>query len=187
MLPYLFVLLAIAVRFLPFMGPLNVLPHAWHFTPVGASLLFFGARGSRRQMWIPLFLFAATDVILTKFIYSYALSWDTLVTFAWYAAILWLGTNLREKSGPARVIGAALASSVSFFLISNFAVWAAWSQMYPRNFNGLMMSYAAGVPFFRGTVESDLFFSVAFFGTPVFLHALGGLFHKSANNDIAAA
>ena len=53
MLPYLFVLLAIAVRFLPFAGPLNFLPHAWHFTPLAASLLFFGARGSRRQMWIP--------------------------------------------------------------------------------------------------------------------------------------
>jgi hypothetical protein len=186
MLPYLFVLLAIAVRFLPFLGPLNVLPHAWHFTPVAASLLFFGARGSRRQMWVPLVLFAATDIILTKFIYSYALSWDTLVTFAWYAAILWLGTNLREKSGPARVIGAALASSVSFFLISNFAVWAAWSQMYPRSFNGLMMSYAAGIPFFRGTVESDLFFSIAMFGTPVFLHALSGWFHKTGDHVAAA-
>jgi hypothetical protein len=186
MLPYLFVLLAIAVRFLPFLGPLNVLPHAWHFTPVAASLLFFGARGSRRQMWVPLVLFAATDIILTKFIYSYALSWDMLVTFAWYAAILWLGTNLREKSGPARVIGAALASSVSFFLISNFAVWAAWSQMYPRSFNGLMMSYAAGIPFFRGTVESDLFFSIAMFGTPVFLHALSGWFHKTGDHVAAA-
>jgi hypothetical protein len=186
MLPYLFVLLAIAVRFLPFLGPLNVLPHAWHFTPVAASLLFFGARGSRRQMWVPLFLFAATDVILTKFIYSYPLSWDHLVTFAWYAAILWLGTNLREKSGPVRVIAAALASSVSFFLISNFAVWAAWSQMYPRTFNGLMMSYVAGIPFFRGTLESDLFFSIAMFGTPVFLHALSDWFHKTGD-DVAAA
>ena len=187
MLPYLFVLLAIAVRFLPFAGPLNVLPHAWHFTPVAASLLFFGARGSRRQMLVPLVLFAAADVVLTKFIYSYTLSWDQLVTWAWYAAILWLGTGLREKAGPLRVVGAALASSISFFLISNFAVWAAWSQMYPRTFNGLMMSYAAGLPFFRGTVESDLFFSVAMFGTPVFLHALSGWFHKSAGNHIAAA
>jgi hypothetical protein len=187
MLPYLFVLLAIAVRFLPFAGPLNVLPHAWHVTPVAASLLFFGARGSRRQMWIPLVLFCAADVILTKFIYSYTLSWDQLVTWAWYAAVLWLGTNLREKSGPVRVVGAALASSVSFFLISNFAVWAAWSQMYPRSINGLMMSYAAGIPFFRGTLESDLFFSIAMFGTPVFLHALSGWFNKSAGDHIAPA
>lgn len=181
MLPYLFVLLAIAVRFLPFAGPLNVLPHAWHFTPVAASLLFFGARGSRRRMWIPLVLFIATDIILTRYIYAYTIYWDQFVTWAWYAAILWLGTNLREKSGPVRVVAAALTSSISFFLISNFAAWAAWSQMYPRSFNGLMMSYAAGLPFFRGTVESDLFFSVAMFGTPVFLHALSGWFHKSAD------
>ncbi len=187
MLPYLFILLVIAVRFLPFAGSLNVLPHAWHFTPLAASLLFFGARGQKRQMWIPLALLMATDVILTRFIYSYAFSWDHLVTWAWYAAILWLGTNLRQKSGPVRVIGAALASSVSFFLISNFAVWAAWPAMYPRGLNGLMMSYAAGIPFFRGTVESDLFFSVAFFGTPVFLHALSGWMQKHSGDHVAAA
>jgi len=186
MLPYLFVLLAIAVRFLPFMGSLNILPHAWHFTPVAASLLFFGARGSRRRMWVPLLLLAATDVVLTKFIYAYTFSWDHLVTWAWYAAILWLGTNLREKSGPVRVVGAALASSVSFFLISNFAVWAAWPAMYPRSLDGLMMSYVAGLPFFRGTIESDLFFSIAMFGTPVFLLALSRL-RRTAGDYIAAA
>ena len=185
MLAYLFLLLAVAVRFLPFAGPFNVLPHAWHFTPVAASLLFFGARGSRRQMWVPLVLLAGADVVLTKLIYSYPLTWDHLVTWAWYAAILWLGTGLREKSGPVRVIGAALASSVSFFLISNFAVWAAWN-MYPKNFSGLMMSYAAGLPFFRGTVESDLFFSIAFFGTPVFLMAMARRLGKSADHVAAA-
>jgi len=185
MLAYLFVLLAIAVRFLPFAGPLNFLPHAWHFTPVAASLLFFGARGSKRQMWVPVALFAAADIILNKLIYSYALSWDLLVTFAWYAAIVWLGTNLRQKSRPVRVIGAALTSSVSFFLISNFAVWAAWPQMYPRGLHGLMLSYAAGVPFFRGTMESDLFFSIAFFSVPVLMDALSR-WGKSTGNVAAA-
>lgn len=186
MLPYLFVLLAIAVRFLPFAGPLNVLPHAWHFTPLAASLLFFGARGSRRQMWIPLVLLAATDVVLTKYIYVYPFTWDQLVTWAWYAAILWLGTNLREKAGFWRVVGAAVTSSVSFFLISNAATWAAFPQMYPRSFAGLMMSYTSGIPFFRGTAESDLFFSVAMFGTPVLLHALEGWMNKSGDHTAAA-
>jgi hypothetical protein len=184
MLPYLFVLLAIAVRFLPFAG--NVLPHAWHFTPLAASLLFFGARGSRRQMWIPLAMLAATDVILTRFMYNYPVTWDHLVTWAWYAAILWLGTNLREKSGFWRVTGAALTSSVSFFLISNFAVWAAWPQMYPRSFAGLMASYTAAVPFFRGTATSDLFFSLAMFGTPVLVHALSERMSKSGDHIAAA-
>ena len=44
MLAYLFVVVAIAVRFMP---------HPLAFTPVGASLLFFGARGPRRQCWVP--------------------------------------------------------------------------------------------------------------------------------------
>jgi uncharacterized protein DUF6580 len=184
MLPYLFVLLAIAVRFLPFVGALNF-PHAWHFTPLAASLLFFGARGSRRQMWIPLLLLALTDVALDKFIYLYPVTWDLFVTWAWYAAILWLGTNLREKAGAVRVIAAALTSSVSFFLVSNLATWAA-TDMYPKTFHGVMMSYAAGLPFFRGTVESDLFFSIAMFGTPVFLQALSR-WHKSASDRAAAA
>jgi hypothetical protein len=188
MLPYLFVLLAIFVRFLPFIRPLNFLPHAWHFTPLAASLLFFGARGSRRQMWIPLVLLAATDVILTKYIYVYKVSWDQLVIWAWYAAILWLGTSLREKASFWRVVGAALTSSVSFFLLSNFAVWAESPQMYPdRTFNGLMMSYTAGIPFFRGTIESDLFFSLAMFGTPVLLQALSAWRNKTGGGRIAAA
>jgi hypothetical protein len=185
MLPYLFVLLAIAVRFLPFAGSFNVLPHAWHFTPLAASLLFFGARGSRRQMWIPLVMFAATDVILTKVMYSYVLTWDHFVTWAWYAAILLLGTTLRGKSGFWRVVGAALASSVSFFLISNFAVWAVWPDMYPRGFSGLMMSYTAGLPFFRGTVESDLFFSIAFFGMPVLVHAISQWMDRTGDHTAA--
>lgn len=186
MLVYAFVLLAIAVRFLPFAGPLNFLPHAWHFTPLAASLLYFGARGSRRQMWIPVVLLAAADVVLTKFVYSYALSWDLLITWAWYAAILWLGTNLREKSGFWRVVVAALASSVSFFVISNFAVWAAWSGMYPKTFAGLITCYAAGIPFFRGTLESDLFFSLAFFGTPVLVHNIMGRMQRSGDHTAAA-
>jgi hypothetical protein len=187
MLAYLFVLFAIAVRFLPFAGPMNFLPHTWHFTPLGASLLFFGARGSRRQMWVPLVLLAATDVVLTKFAYSYPFSWDHLVTWAWYAAMLWLGTNLRQNSGPFRIIGAALTCSVSFFLISNFAVWAAWSQMYPRSLSGLMMSYAAGLPFFRGTIEGDMLFTAAMFATPVMIQTLSGWLHKSAGDHTAAA
>ena len=187
MLAYLFVLFAVAVRFLPFAGPMHLLPHAWHFTPLGASLLFFGARGSRRQMWFPLVLFVAADVVLTRFAYSYPLSWDHLVTWTWYGAMLWLGSGLCQNATPLRVVGAALACSASFFLISNFAVWAAWPQMYPRGLNGLMMSYAAGLPFFRGTLASDLLFTTAMFAAPVIIQAFSDWLHKSADDHIAAA
>jgi len=168
MLAYLFVVLAVAVRFLP---------HPLAFTPVTGSLLFFGANGSRRQFWMPLALLFASDVILTKFVYAYVFSWDHFVTWAWYAAVLWLGTRLRDNAKPLYVAGAALASSVSFFLVSNAAVWACW-DMYPKNFSGLMMSYAAGLPFFRHALEGDLLFTAAMFATPMLLQALGTAIRK---------
>ena len=173
MLPYIFVLLAIAVRFMP---------HPFMFTPVAASLLFFGARGSRRQLWIPLVLLAASDVVLTKVVYAYPFSWDHFVTWGWYAAILWLGTGLRENSKPLRLVGASLTSSVSFFLLSNFAVWACWN-MYPKNFSGLMMSYVVGLPYFRREIVGDLLFTAILFATPVVIHALA----ETMSKDHAAA
>jgi len=63
-------------------------------------------------------------------------------------------------------MGSALASSVSFFLLSNFAVWAA-HDMYPKNFSGLMTCYAMAVPFFRGTLAGDLVFTAVLFAVPV--------------------
>ena len=163
MLAYLFVILGLAVRFMP---------HPLAFTPVGASLLFFGARGPCRQMWVPLAMLAASDVILTKFHYGYPLTWDHLVTWVWYAAMLWLGTKLRQDARPLPVLGAALGGSVSFYVISNFAVWAAWADMYPRTLRGLVACYAAGVPFFRRVMEGDLLFTAAMFATPGLLHFL---------------
>ncbi len=162
MLAYLFVVLAVAIRFLP---------HPFSFTPVGASLLFFGARGPRKHAWIPVALLAGSDFILTRFVYGYAYTWDHLATIAWYAAAIALGTLLRENARPARVAGAALATSFSFFLISNFAVWLAWS-MYPHTLSGLATAYAAGVPFFRNDVVSDLLFTAVFFSVPALLHLL---------------
>jgi hypothetical protein len=178
MLAYLFVILAVAVRFLP---------HPLAFTPVGASLLFFGARGPRRQWWFPLALLAASDVALTTLVYRYPFTWDHFVTWAWYAGMLGLGTLLRQNSGALKIMGSALGGSIVFFLVSNFAVWAAWKDLYPMTLAGLMTCYEAGLPFFRRGVEGDLFFTAAMFATPVLLHSISERLHKSANNRIAAA
>lgn len=181
MLAYLFILFAVASR-MPFM------PHPWNFTPVAAALLYFGARGARGQLWVPFALLAASDVILTKSVYNYPFTWDHYVTWAWYAAILWLGTNLRENAALRdakdwlRVGGAALASSVSFFIVSNFAVWAVWGDLYPKTLAGLMACYAAAIPFFRHTLGSDLIFTALMFGLPaaVALLARSGESHNTA-------
>jgi hypothetical protein len=175
MLAYIFVIFAVVIRFIP---------HPWQFTPVAASLLFFGARGAKRQIWIPLVLMAASDLALNRFVYAYPFGWDQLVIWVWYAAILWLGTGLRERQKPLPVIGAALASSISFFIVTNFMVWAT-GTMYPMNWAGLITCYDAAVPFFRHTLEGDLLFTVAMFATPVVLHALAGAFNKEDDHTAA--
>jgi hypothetical protein len=168
MLAYIFVLFAVAMRFIP---------HPWSFTPVAASLLFFGARGSKRQLWIPFALLIASDFALNKFVYALPMSWDQLLIFASYAAILGLGTLLTSRQKPLQIIGAALASSVSFFLISNFGVWAA-TELYPKTFEGLLSAYTMALPFFRRSVEGDLLFTIGMFATPVVVNALSGMFAK---------
>jgi len=176
MLAYVFLLFAVAVRFLP---------HPMAFTPVGAALLFFGSRGGRRQMWVPLALLAASDVVLTTLVYRYPFSWDHFVTWAWYAGMLWLGSTLKKDAGVVRIGGTALAGSVSFFVISNFAVWAAWN-MYPRTFAGLMTCYDAGLPFFRRAVVGDLLFTAIMFGAPVVIGAVAARLDKSGDHTAAA-
>ena len=163
MLAYLYVIFAVVFR---------LVPHgAWNFTPVGAALLYFGARAPRKRMWIPVVLLAASDIVLTKFVWHYRMDATYVLTWAWYAAAILLGSVLRERTTIARLVGASLACSVSFFLLSNFAVWAA-GTMYPLTLSGLGASYVAGIPFFRNTLASDLVFSAVLFGIPAAVNAL---------------
>jgi len=164
MLAYIFVIFAVAMR---------ILPHPLGFTPVGAALLFFGARGRRRQLWVPLVLLALSDLVLNKFTYGYPFTMDQIASWAWYAGMLWLGTRLRENARPLPIVAAALAGSISFFLLSNLAVWFVW-DMYPKTVSGLMACYAAGVPFFRRALEGDVLFTALMFAAPVALHYLAG-------------
>jgi hypothetical protein len=75
------------------------------------------------------------------------------------------------------VIAAALASSVSFFLISNFDVWIA-TNLYPKNLAGLITSYTLALPFFRNALEGDLLFTAAMFASPLLVRHVSGAFAK---------
>ena len=157
LLAYAFVIFAALVH-------ARFVPMPFHFTPVAAALLFFGARMPRSHMWRPVALLIAADIYLNHRIYGYPLQADQVVTWAWYATLLLFGGLLAKNASALRVMGASLVASISFFVISNFAVWAVYRDMYPATWNGLVACYVAAVPFFRNTVLSDLLFSAAFFG-----------------------
>lgn len=165
MFSYFFVLFAAITR---------ILPHPWFgFTAVGASLLVFGARRSPRFFILPVLALAAVDYYLTTFAYNYPFHiQDYLVTWAWYMGACWIGyACLRKRTGVARVIGAAVGSATSFFLISNFAVWAG-SAIYPHTAGGLATCYVIGLPFYGNDLLATTLLTSAVFGLPVLARKL---------------
>jgi hypothetical protein len=152
----------------------RVIPHAgWFgFTAVGGSLLYFGAKRSLREMLLPVAALAAVDYYLTTHVYAYDFVWQAyLVTWAWYAAAIVLGSILLARHvSLLRVASAAILGPTSFFLASNYAVWVGSHNpggMYAPTFTGLLTCLAAGLPFYgRDLLSTGLVLTLAF-GVPV--------------------
>ncbi len=154
-LPYVLILVAAILRL--------TVSHPYNFIPVFTCLLFFGAYRPRREFAIPLLALMGVDIFLTTHTYGYALTSDHAVTWIWYLAVMILGAGVLKKSASnLRVVSASLTASVSFYLASNFAVWAAWA-MYPKTMGGLAESYIAALPFFRNSIVSETVFSLLIF------------------------
>ena len=147
---YLFIFLGAALRFLP---------HAANFAPIGAMALFGGAKLNKKYALIlPIAAMIASDYFIG--FYSWPIMASVYASFLIYGL---LGLLARKKESWLKIGGAALAGSILFFLITNGAVWA-FGSMYEHTFGGLMASYAAGLPFFRGTLLGDVFYATVFFG-----------------------
>jgi hypothetical protein len=164
---YLLLVLAILTRVIPHHGWLN-------FTAVGGALLYFGARRSWREMLAPLAALMVTDYCLTVFAYHYSFVWTAYVTtWAWYLAVMALGhILLKSKTTWLRAGAAAVLGPTSFWLISNYAVWAG-GTMYPRTLAGLASCYAAAIPFYRNDLLATAIVVGLAFGVPVLVRKMG--------------
>ncbi|HET9783850.1 MAG TPA: DUF6580 family putative transport protein [Terriglobales bacterium] len=154
MLILLFVLGAVAMRFLP---------HAWNFTPVIAMLLLAACYMKPKHLWMPVVALVGSDFALNAWVYHTPGRPDQYFTWASYFVVLGLAMwALKGRVRVAALIGTSLASSTLFFVISNFGVWVT-GEMYPHTFSGLATCYALGVPFFRNAAVGDLIYAGAFF------------------------
>ena len=150
----------------------RVLPHAgWFgFTAVTGSLLFFGARRPLREGLLPVVALIALDSYLTVIQYGYSLHLVTyLPTWAWYFAMIWLGSALLRQPSFLRAVAAILIGPTTFFLVSNFTFWAA-EAYYAKTFAGLMTCYAAAIPFYLKDLASTTVFIALAFGIPALIH-----------------
>lgn len=135
----------------------RLLPHPWNFTPLMAIGLFSGYQASR----------AGTGVVVT--LSALALS-DAVLGFHsgfWFvyaaALVAVLFGRITRNRGVGAIAAGALGSSLSFFLITNFMVWAT-SGMYPRTLAGLATCFTAAIPFFQNQFVGDAVYTLALFG-----------------------
>ena len=175
---YLFLLIAVVSRL-----ALAATPHPewFNFTAVGAMLLFFGARRSWREMVAPLAVLMATDYFLTVNVYHYSFRWEGYIpTWTWYVAAMVLGQILlKAKTTWVRFGAGALLGPTSFFLLSNYAVWAG-SGMYPNTLSGLGTCFVAALPFYRNDLISTTLVAAVAFGVPVLVRRMQGVEEQTA-------
>ena len=138
---------------------LRLIPHPPNFTPIGAMALFSGAYLGRKGV----IAFAAPlgALLLSDLVLGFYRGMPTVYfSVALVVIIGWL--SLRRVS-PIRIGAAAIASSVLFFVVTNFGMWLS-SGFYPRTLAGLEACYVAAIPFFQNTVAGDLFYAALLFG-----------------------
>jgi hypothetical protein len=145
---------------------------AFNVTPLAGAALAAGAAFPSPfvAVTVPLAALTISNLVLP----GYSGSWDGLVMAAViYAAFAWpvlLGGMVRNGR-VLTIVGGALASSLVFFLTTNFAHWCL-SNDYPHTVAGLLSCYAAGLPFYRWMPVGDVAWSLAFVGGLV---AFGGI------------
>lgn len=147
----------------------RLLPHAPNFTPLGAMALFAGAYIANRALALIIPLAA---MILSDAAMGFS-GWDypeqTIVVYSTFVLITLLGMNMRNNKSIVRIAGSSIASSVVFFVVTNFVVWMsgffAITPLYPTNFAGLVECYTLAVPFFNNTLSADLFYTSVLFGS----------------------
>src|ERR1700722_12702285 len=163
---YLLLLVAILSRLLPHGGWLN-------FTAMTGALLYFGARRPWREMAAPLAALMATDYVLTAFVYHYPFVWLTYVpVWAYYLGSMGLGrVLLAKKTSFWRVAAGVLIGPTAFWIISNYAVWASY-DMYAHTWDGLVLCYVAGIPFYRNDLASAAIVAGLAFGVPVLVRRM---------------
>jgi hypothetical protein len=149
----------------------------WGFAPQIAMGLFSGALFVKDKKWafaLPLISLFISD-LLYQVLYSYGLTpifgfyQGQWVNYLVFGSMTCFGF-LIKKNKIGNVLVASLAAPTTYFLLSNFLVWASDPSLgfglnRSRDFSGLMLTYGDALPFFKYSVMGTVVFSAVLFGT----------------------
>ena len=148
----------------------RMLPHPNNFAPMGAMALFGAAYFNRKYFGILLPVLATwiSDLFINNIIYA-----KYYPTFTWfYEGFYWqygtyiliglFGIFLFKKVTLPRLLVGSLSSSLIFFFITNLSCWYN-NPMYSKDIKGILDCYLMGLPFLKGTLMGDFFYSSILF------------------------
>lgn len=135
----------------------RLVPHPPNFTVIGALALFGGACFEKplAACLVPLAAMLLSDAVI-------GFHGGMPVVYLCFLLTTLLGRRMQGRRTLAMVAKMSLLSSVMFFVITNFAVWAG-GTMYPHTAEGLVLCYAAAIPFFGNTLAGTMIYSAALF------------------------
>jgi hypothetical protein len=141
----------------------RLLPHLPNVTPIAAIALFGGTYINRKSFAfiIPLVALFLSDLFIGFYTEMYAI-------YLSFAITVGIGLLLSKRTNLTTTISASVASSLIFFIITNFAVWMSATYSYPMNITGLILCYEAALPFFRNELFGTLAYNTLFFGSLYF-------------------
>ena len=139
-------------------------------------MALFGGAVIKDKKWafaLPIFSMFLSD-LLFQGLYSAGLTsmygfYDgQLLNYGLFALMVVIGFSIR-KINFVTVFAASLIAPTVFFLLSNFITWSGMAGGLrglnrPLSFEGLLMAYGDGLPFYRGALMATLFFSTLLFG-----------------------
>ena len=136
----------------------RLLPHPPNMTPIFAMALFGGATLADRRFAfvIPLAAMFLSDLVL-------GFHNEMIAVYGAFVLIVCLGLWLQRRKTVLTIAGAAIATSLIFFFVSDFGIWLT-GDMYPRTFSGLVACYTMALPFLRNQIAGDLLYTAVLFG-----------------------
>ena len=131
----------------------RLIPHPWNFTRVLAMGIFSG-------FYFKNFILSSFVVIFSMFIGDLFLGFHSTMFFTYTSLIIAVVLGLFiNKFKFTEILFSGLASSVCFFVVTNFGAWLTL-EMYEKNLAGLFQSYVLAIPFFNNTLISTLFYLI---------------------------
>ncbi len=168
-----FALLLVAVLFRVVAGFAGGNDSIWqNFSPLAAIALCGAAVLPRRvAIALPLAILFLSDVVLNVFHYHVSmLAWESVPSYFALALIAALGFALRGKANAPALLGASVAGSLLFYVLTNTGSWLG-NPIYAKSFAGWLQALTVGdgIPghpptwwFYRHTLVSDVLFTSLF-------------------------